>query len=124
MRLPKDHDRDLGLRTRNYAVRVVRLYISLPKSTEAQVLGKQLLRSGTSVGAHIAEANRGKSRADFVNKIDGALQELNESVYWMTILIDTNIVSEAKLHDLLDESGQLIAILATMAHRVRRNRSD
>jgi four helix bundle protein len=123
MRLPKSNDRDLGVRTRNLAVRIVRLYISLPKTTEAQVLGKQLLLSGTSVGAHIAESNRGKSRADFANKIDGALQELDESVYWMKILMDTRIVDESKLHDLLDECGQLSAILATMVHRVRRNDS-
>lgn len=121
MRLSTDENRDLGLRTRKYAVRIVRLYASLPKTTEAQVFGKQLLRSGTSVGAHVAESNRGKSRADFANKIDGALQELDESVYWMNILIDTGIVKASKLKDLMDESEQLIAILVTMANRIRRH---
>jgi four helix bundle protein len=121
MRLSNDQAQDLGIRTRKYAVRIVRLYVSLPKTTEAQVFGKQLLRSGTSVGAHIAESRRGKSRADFANKIDGALQELDESIYWMNLLADTGIVKETKLRDLLDESEQLISILVTMANRIRKH---
>jgi four helix bundle protein len=123
MRLSKDNNRDLGLRTRKYAVRIVHLYTSLPKTTQAQIFGRQLLRSRTSVGAHIAESNGGKSRADFVYKIDGALQELDETVYWMNILIDTEIVAEKKLRNLIDESEQIIAILVTMANRIRRNDS-
>lgn len=121
MRLPSGDDRDLCLRTRKYAVRIIRLYALLPRSTEAQVIGKQLLRSGTSVGAHIAESNRGKSRADFVNKIDGALQELDESLYWMNILIDTEIVKANMLCYLMDEAEQITAVLVTIANRTRRN---
>jgi len=121
MRLPKAEDRDLCVRTRRFAARIIRLYVSLPKSAEAQVIGKQLVRSGTSVGAHIAESNRGKSRADFANKIDGALQELDESRYWMTLLIDTEIVRPDRLRDLIDEAEQLTAVLVTIASRTRRN---
>ena len=66
-------------RTKRFALRVIRLYIALPKSTEAQVLGKQVLRSGTSVGAHYREAHRARSTAEFVTKLEGGLQELEET---------------------------------------------
>jgi four helix bundle protein len=72
---------DLKVRTKDFALRIVRLYASLPKTTEAQVMGKQVLHSGTSVGAHYREAQRAKSNADFINKIKGALQELDETGY-------------------------------------------
>ncbi len=79
---------DLRVRTKAFALRVIRLYCSLPKVTEAQVLGKQVLRSGTSVGAQYREAVRARSRAEFVSKIETALQELEETViglsYWRT----------------------------------------
>lgn len=71
---------DLKPRTKEFAVRIVRLYMSLPKTTEAQVLGKQVLRSGTSVGAQYREAQRAKSNADFISKVEGALQELDETL--------------------------------------------
>ena len=71
---------DLRERTKQFALRIIRLYAALPKSTAAQVLGKQVLRSGTSVGAHYREAQRAKSDADFINKIEGGLQELEETL--------------------------------------------
>lgn len=71
---------DLRTRTKEFALRIVRLYAALPKSTIAQVLGKQILRSGTSVGAQYREACRAKSNADFINKIEGALQELDDAL--------------------------------------------
>lgn len=74
---------DLMKRTKLYALRVIRLYVALPKTTEAQVLGKQVLRSGTSIGAHYREANRAKSDADFISKMETALQELDETIYWL-----------------------------------------
>jgi four helix bundle protein len=120
MRLKANEGEDIQLRTRKFAARIIRLYVSLPKTAEAQVVGKQLLRSGTSVGAHIAESNRGKSDADFVNKIDGALQELDETLYWMNLLIDTNIVKVDKLNDLMHESEEIIAVLVTIANKTRR----
>jgi four helix bundle protein len=72
---------NLRNRTKGFALRVINLYVVLPKSLEAQVLGKQVLRSGTSVGAHYHEASRAKSDADFISKIEGGLQELEETVY-------------------------------------------
>jgi four helix bundle protein len=78
--------RDLRARTKAFALRIIRLYSSLPKITEAQVLGKQLLRSGTSVGAHYREATRARSPAEFISKIEVGLQELEETVYWLESL--------------------------------------
>ncbi len=74
-------EKDLRTRTKQYSLRVIRLFVALPKSPEAQVLGKQLLRAATSVGAHYREAKRAMSDADFINKIEDALQELDESSY-------------------------------------------
>jgi len=113
---------DLIQRSRAYALRVVRLYVSLPKGTEVQVNGKQLLRSGTSVGAHYAEAKRAKSDRDFINKIEGALQELEETDYWLSLLADAQIVSEEKLASLRQETNELIAIFVTIVKKVKAKR--
>ena len=85
---------DLKPRTTDFALRIIRLYASLPKTTEAQILGKQVLRSGTSVGAHYREGHRAKSDADVINKFEGALQELDETEYWLDLLIKAGIVPE------------------------------
>jgi len=73
--------KDILERTKAFALRIIRLYTALPKSTEAQVIGKQVLRSGTSVGAHVREGKRSRSDAELVSKIEGGLQELEETVY-------------------------------------------
>jgi len=77
---------DLFTRTKAFAVLITKLFAILPKTTEAQVLGKQLLRSGTSVGAHYREGVRARSKGEFVAKIDGGLQELEETGYWLELL--------------------------------------
>lgn len=121
MRLSTDKDSDLGLRTRKYAARIIRLYASLPKKVDAQIIGKQLLRAGTSVGAQVAESNRAKSRADFVNKVEGAMQELEETIYWMKLLIETDLMKTERLRDLMNESEQIMSVLVTIVSRTRRN---
>jgi four helix bundle protein len=70
---------DLRHRTKAFSLRIIRLYTALPKSTEAQVLGRQVLRSGTAVGAHYREADRARSIAEFINKMEEGLQELDET---------------------------------------------
>jgi four helix bundle protein len=110
---------DLKTRTKDFALRVIRLYAALPKSTESQVIGKQLLRSGMSVGAQYREACRARSNAEFVSKLGGALQELDESSYWMELLVEASIVPQAKLEPLLDEADQLTAILTTCAKNAK-----
>ncbi len=117
--MKEKQQQDLVKRTKDFALRVIRLYSALPKTTEAQVIGKQLLRSGTSVGAHYREARRAKSDADFVSKIEGGLQELDETGYWLELLQDASIVKAERLHPLLDETEELIAIFVTMTRKVK-----
>src|SRR2546422_9816334 len=105
---------DLEIRTTDFALRVIKLYSALPKTTEAQVLGKQILRSGTSVGAQYREACRAKSNADFVNKIEGALQELDETLYWLELIGETQVVRTSRLDSLRKETEELIAMFVTM----------
>src|SRR5215213_618992 len=88
---------DLSARTKDFALRVVRLLCALPKTTEAQVLGKQVLRSGTSVGAHYREAMRARSTAEFISKIEGGLQELEETSYWFELIADAGILPQPRL---------------------------
>jgi len=91
------------------------MYSKLPKNdTVAQVLGKQVLRSGTSVGANYREASRGRSKAEFISKIGDCLKEIEETEYWLELLVDSGGVAAAKMTDLLDETRQLIAIFTTI----------
>ena len=112
--------RDLAGRTKAYALRIIRLYSALPKSVVAQVVGKQLLRSGTSVGAHYREGSRSRSVAEFVSKLGGALQELEETMYWLELLQDAQIVKASRLESLADESGQIVAMLASSINTAKR----
>ncbi len=109
----------LKTRTKQYALRIIKLYTKLPNTTVAQVIGKQMLRSGTSVGAHYREATRARSTAEFVSKIDGGLQELDETDYWLELLIGAEIFTSDWLADLLDETNQLIAILTTCSKNAK-----
>ena len=104
---------DLRTRTKQYALRVIRLFAALPQTTVAQVLGKQLLRSGTSVGAHYREGCRARSDAEFISKLEVGVQELDESSYWMDLLVESNTIDSARLGSLMQESDELIAILTT-----------
>jgi four helix bundle protein len=118
MRLTKEF-RD---RTKKYASGVVRFYASLPRSRkEVDVLGYQLLRSGTSVAAHTREASRARSDAEFCSKIDGALQEADESELWFELLRDDCAIRGKELEQLLLETSELIGIFVTMVERTKRN---
>jgi len=118
----KKENRDLAGRTKRFALEIIRLYSILPKSTVAQVLGRQVLRSGTSVGAHYREANRAKSNADFISKIEGALLELDETSYWLDLLSESNVVKPAELGRLVTESEELISIFVTVVKAAKRSR--
>lgn len=110
---------DLRERTKKFALSVIRLYTMLPKTTEAQILGKQLLRSGTSVGAQYREAQRAKSDADMISKIEGALQELDESDYWLELLKESDIIKEPQYTPLATEINELIAIFVTIVRKLK-----
>ena len=112
---------DLKTRTKQFALRIIRLFCALPKTVEAQVLGKQLLRSGTSVGAHYREAHRARSNAEFISKIEGGLQELEESSYWLELLVESGMVPVSRLAELLEEAHQLTAILVTCVKRAKES---
>jgi four helix bundle protein len=113
---------DLRVRTKQFALRVIRLFSALPKRIEAVVIGKQVLRSGTSVGANFREAHRARSNAEFVSKLGDCLKELEESCYWLELLCDAEIIAPDRLVALQDECNQLIAILTTISKRVKADR--
>jgi four helix bundle protein len=110
-------------RTREFALRTIRLYAALPKSTVAQVLGKQLLRAGTSVGAHYREGTRSRSHAEFVSKLEGALQELEESRYWLELLEVERLVPESALMPLVREADELTAMIIASVRTVKAKAS-
>ncbi|MBV9010003.1 MAG: four helix bundle protein [Verrucomicrobia bacterium] len=112
---------DLRVRTKDFALRVVRLFPSLPRSGEAQVLGRQLLRSATSIGANYREAYRGRSKAEFVAKCGDALREAEETAYWLELLADAQIASPSELQPLRQECDELIAILVTILKRSKQS---
>ncbi|MDP1716316.1 MAG: four helix bundle protein [Anaerolineales bacterium] len=111
---------DLRTRTADFALRVVKLYVGLPKTTEAQVLGKQVLHSGTSIGAHYREGHRAKSDADIVNKFETALQELDETDYWLELLVKAGIVPEPKVEPLRKETNELLAIFTSIVTKIKK----
>jgi len=111
----EEQPQDLKLRTKAFALRVIRMYSKLAKhDTVAQVLGKQVLRSGTSVGANYREASRGRSKAEFISKIGDSLKEAEETEYWLELLVESGCAPAARMAGLLDETRQLIAILTTI----------
>jgi four helix bundle protein len=127
MKDEKKHERggmeklvDLKVRTKQFALRVVRAYAAMPKGTAAQVIGKQMLRAGTSVGAHYRESIRARSTAEFVSKVEGALQELDESLYWMELCVESGVLETKRLNELMAEANQLIAILTTCAKNTKK----
>ena len=111
--------RDLKVRTKEYALSVIRLFAALPKRTESQILGRQLLRSGTSVGAQYREATRGKSSADFISKIEGSLQELEESEYWLELLAESGFCPAERLLALKKETGELKGIFVSIVRNTK-----
>jgi four helix bundle protein len=107
-------------RTKAFAAGVIRLYVKLPKvREEVKVLGKQLLRSGTSVAAHVREASRARSDEEFVSKLGGALQEADESQLWLELLREECAIEPKLTQPLEQESSELIAIFTTMINRTK-----
>lgn len=111
---------DLRDRTKQNALRIIKLFGALPKTTEGQVIGKQLLRSGTAVGANYREAYRARSDAEFIAKLGVCLQELEETMYWLELLSEAGIFTQKRLADLMDETDQLIAILTTISKNKKK----
>lgn len=108
---PPQHE--LRDRTKNFALRVMRLYRALPNAAEIQVIGKQLLRSGTSVAANHRSALRGRSRSEFIAKIGIVREEADESLFWLELLRDSGFVKPELLNPLFEEAKELTAIFTT-----------
>ena len=108
---------DLRERTKQFAMGIVRMFSALPKTAEAQVLGNQVLRSGTSIGANYREAFRGRSKAEFIAKCGDCLRVMEETAYWLELLVDTGIAPAEKLSSLRQETDELTAIFVTIIKR-------
>jgi four helix bundle protein len=102
---------ELKQRTKQFALRIVRLSAALPKTREADVLGRQVLKSGTSIGANYREAVRASSRRHFISNLEICLREGDETIYWLELLAEAGIVPVKRLSGLLDECNQLVAIM-------------
>jgi four helix bundle protein len=109
---------DLKIRTRDFALRSIRLYASLPRSVEAQVIGRQFLRSGTSVGANYREALRARSHSEYATKLNISLMELEETLYWLELL-EESVLKNTEIANLKSEVGELCAILVTLIKRAK-----
>lgn len=112
---------ELRQRTKRFALRVIKLFQSLPKTEEARVLGKQVLRSGTAVAANYRSACRARSRADFASKIGVTLEEADETAFWLELLIDGGIMKKSILEPLLAEANQLVKIFAASRTTAKSN---
>jgi four helix bundle protein len=115
---------DLKDRMKRYALRIIKLYQILPNKSEAQILGKQILRSGTSVGAQYREACRAKSPLDFISKMEGSLQELDETGYWLELLVESKIMPAESIADLQKETDELTAIFVVSVKTAKKNRTS
>ena len=110
---------DLRIRTKRYALGILELSNYIPNNPKGWVISKQIIRSGTSVGAQYREACRAKSDPDFISKVEGALQELDETLYWLELLLESNMVPAEKLNSSIRETNELIAIFTTIVRKVK-----
>jgi four helix bundle protein len=114
----------LQLRTKHFAIRIVNLYRALPRNGEGQVIGKQILRSGTSVGANYRAACRSRSRRDFVSKLGIVLEEADETAFWLELLAETGVMPAERLHPLLEETKELTRIFSAARHTTQVQLKD
>ena len=110
---------DLRDRTRDFALRIMRLCKAPPKTAEGGVIKRQILRSGTSIGANYSAARRGRSHADFTAKLGIALEEADETVYWLELIVHAGLLPAKQIEPLLDEANQLVAILVASLRTAR-----
>jgi four helix bundle protein len=109
-------------RTKQFAIRIVKLFRSLPRTEDARIMGKQILRSGTSVAANYRAVCRARSKAEFVAKIGVVVEEADETVFWLELLVETEIVRESKMKSLLLEVNEFLAIFAASQYTARGKR--
>ena len=112
-------EKDLEQRTKRFALAAIKLVASLSRGTTSDVLGRQVLRSATSIGANYREANRAVSRPDFTNKIGTIQKEAAETQYWLELLIESGILKDLSVADLHKESTELLAIFTTIGRKLK-----
>ena len=115
-------NKDLKKRTKEFALRVIKLVEALPRGRTADVIGRQLLRSGTSVGANYRAACRAKSPADFISKMGTVEEETDESLFWMELLIEAGMVESGKLESLMKEADEILAITVSSIKTAKRTK--
>ena len=115
----KEFARKLEIRTKQFAIRIIRLSASLPNTQEGRVVRNQLTKSGTSIGANYREANRARSKADFYNKIQICESESSETAYWLEIVIDMNWVESKEAILMLTEANELLAIFTSVSNSLK-----
>ena len=107
-----DKAKQLQDRSKRFAIRIINMFRALPKTDEARIIGKQVLRSGASVAANYRAACRGRSKAEFAAKMGIVVEEIDETVFWMELLVDAEIVTMDKMKALISEGNELLAIFA------------
>ena len=103
----------IKLRTKQFALRIIQLVQSLPKNSTTDVIGRQLLRSGTSVGANYRSACRARSTAEFIAKMGIVEEEADESLFWMELLVENNLMKKEKLESLMKEADEIVSIIVS-----------
>jgi four helix bundle protein len=111
---------DLKQRTKQFAIRIVKLVRALPNSIDGRTIGNQLIRCGTSVAANYRSACRGRSKAEFVSKLGVVEEEADESVFWLELIVDTKLMEEKRVDPLLKEANELVAIFVASRKSARK----
>ena len=114
----KEFARDLEKRTRKFAVKIIRLSITLPNTPESMVIRNQITKSGTSIGANYREANRSRSRADFINKIKICESEASETQYWLEVIVEAEMLSWEQVKKDYEECSELLAIFISISTKL------
>jgi len=114
---------ELKLRTKQFGLRIIKLYKELSKTKKGEILGNQLMRAGTSVGANYRAACRSKSDADFIYKIQIVEEEADESAYWLEMISESNIIKKNRLGNLLQEANELTAIFTSSGRTAKQRRN-
>ncbi|MCP4714334.1 MAG: four helix bundle protein [Deltaproteobacteria bacterium] len=114
---------DLKKRTKEFALRIIKLVDALPKNTSGRAIGNQLVRCGTSVGANYRAACRGRSKAEFVAKLGIVLEEVDESAFWLELISESALLPVKKVEGLLQEANELTAIFAKSTYTARQNKA-
>jgi four helix bundle protein len=114
---------ELKNRSKQFAIRIVKLFRSLPRTEAARIMGKQVLRAGTSVAANYRAVCRSRSKAEFIAKIGVVVEEADETAFWLELLVETEIVRVSRMRSLMSEANELLAIFAASQYTARSKRA-